>query len=88
MLDPRGLSVVDKQDFLSFLEKMARGAMSESPTAVSTVFSEAILKLMVLEDCLTETGKGIDMHKLGDKIRSGVIDVEIFNQLLKQDCLY
>lgn len=38
-LDPRGLAMVPKKDFKNFLEKMARGAMSETPTAVSEVFS-------------------------------------------------
>ena len=87
-LDPRGLAIVPKKEFQNFLEQLARGAMSESPTAVSEVFSQEMMRLMQLEDCMTENGQNIDMHNLRKKIKDGVIDVEIFNQLLKQDCLF
>lgn len=38
-LDPRGLSLVPVNEFQGFLERIARGSMSEQPTAVSEVFS-------------------------------------------------
>ncbi len=55
-LDPRGLAIVPKKEFKNFLEQLARGAMSDSPTAVSEVFSQEMMRLMELEECLTETG--------------------------------
>jgi hypothetical protein len=38
-LDPRSISMVPVAEFTDFLERLARGSMSEKPTAVSEVFS-------------------------------------------------
>ena len=70
------------------MERMARGSMSETPTAVSEVFSQSMMKLMTSEECLTDKGDYIDIKKLREKLETRVIDVEVFNQLLKQDCIY
>jgi len=39
-LDPRGLYLVPKSEFDNFIERLARGSMSDTPTPVSRVFSE------------------------------------------------
>ena len=45
-LDPRGLAQVKIDDFKDFMEKIARGAMSEEPTHVSKSFSEEMLTML------------------------------------------
>jgi hypothetical protein len=52
-LDPRSISMVPVSEFQDFLEKLARGSMSEQPTAVSEVFSQEMMTLMRLEGCIT-----------------------------------
>ena len=52
-LDPRGLSMVPKEEFKNFLEKIARGSMSDQPTAVSDVFSTEMMNLLRLENCIS-----------------------------------
>ena len=39
-LDPRGLSNVPLDDFKNFIERLARGSMSDTETPISRVFSE------------------------------------------------
>ena len=51
-LDPRGLAIVPFSDFKTFLERLARGSMSEKPTAVSETFSTGMMTLMELEGCV------------------------------------
>ena len=48
------------------------------------------MKLMKLENCMSEKNANlIDMSKLKHKIKvEKAIEVELFNQLLKQDCLF
>jgi len=60
-LDPRGLNCVPIKDITDFLERIARGSMDDSPTAISMVFSESMLKLFELEKCITDNCKYIDM---------------------------
>jgi hypothetical protein len=62
--------------------------MSDQPTAVSEVFSQEMMNLMELEQCISPNNKYIDMTCLRSKIKDGDISVDIFNQLLKQDCLF
>ena len=91
-LDPVGCAMVPVEEFQTFLERIARGSMSEEATAVSSVFSESMVTLMELEDCISDNrhnmDRCVDMAKLRAKIQSKVMDVELFNQLLKQDCLF
>ena len=51
-LDPIGLAIVPFSDFKTFLERLARGSMSEKPTAVSETFSTGMMTLMELEGCV------------------------------------
>jgi len=89
-LDPKGLSLVPIEDYKEFLERIARGSMSNQPTAVSETFSQEMMKLMKLENCISEKNSNfIDMTKLKYKIKvEKAIEIELFNQLLKQDCLF
>lgn len=91
-LDPVGCSMVPVEDFQTFMERIARGSMSDEPTAVSSVFSESMMALIELEDCISDNRHSsyscVDIPKLGRKLQTKVIDVELFNQLLKQDCLF
>ena len=68
-LDPKGLSLVPVEEFKEFLERIARGSMSNQPTAVSETFSQEMMKLMKLENCMSEKNANlIDMNKLKHKI--------------------
>lgn len=87
-LDPRGLTCVPIVDVTTFLERIARGSMDDEPTAISKVFSESMLKLFELENCVTENKKYIDMSQIKRKFQSKVLDVELFNQLVRPDCLF
>jgi hypothetical protein len=51
-LDPRGLALVPLDQFQCFLERIARGSMSDHPTAVSEVFSASMMELMRREGCV------------------------------------
>ena len=64
--------------------------MSEHPTAVSEVFSSEMMKLMRLEGCITgaKDKECINMIVLRQKVAEEEISIEVFNQLLKQDCLF
>ena len=62
--------------------------MSDQPTAVSTAFSSSMMKLMQAEGLFSASGTNIDIRKLAKALREKVIDVELFNQLLRQDCLF
>ena len=56
------------------------------------MFSASMVSLMEKEDCIIGTARGsdrcLDITKLRSKINEKVIDIELFNQLLKQDCLF
>jgi hypothetical protein len=80
-LDPRSIFLVPVCQFQDFLEKLARGSMSEEPTLVSEVFSKEMMTLLKLEGCLTGAqGKEcIDMTLLKNRVQEGEISIEIFN---------
>lgn len=86
-LDPRGLALVSFDEFQAFMERIARGSLSQEPTEVSKQFAHLIMKLMQLEDCYTskinisEGEKAdIDIMKLRQRIKvDKTIDVDIFN---------
>ena len=64
--------------------------MSEHPTAVSEVFSQEMMTLMRLEGCITgaKDKECINMIVVRSKVADEEISIELFNQLLKQDCLF
>ena len=43
---------------------------------------------MQAEGLFSASGTNIDIRKLAKALREKVIDVELFNQLLRQDCLF
>ena len=53
--------------------------MDDTPTAISLVFSESMLKLFELDKCITDNGKYIDMTSIRRRLNEGVFDVELFN---------
>jgi hypothetical protein len=48
-IDPKGLGTVHKDDFYNFMERIARGSMSQEPTEVSKEFTRLIMDLMRME---------------------------------------
>lgn len=70
-LDPRGLAMVPFADFEDFLERLARGSMSDKETPVSTVFSCKMMELLELEKCIKQTAdnRNVDIHKLRKKVK-------------------
>ena len=65
--------MVPVAEFQDFLEKLARGAMSEEPTAVSEVFSQEMMQLLSLEGCVVG-GPGkqcINMIILRQRVQEG-----------------
>ena len=88
-LDPRGLSFIPISQFKNFIERLARGSMSDTPTPVSRVFSDQLMEMLEVENCFSDNKEQVDMHKLRRKIeQENIISIEILNQLLKQDCEY
>jgi allantoicase len=71
-------------EFKDFIERLARGNLSNSPTQVSDSFAIQIMNMLNAEECIIENGAFVDIHILKQKIKTEKsIDIEIFNQLLK-----
>ena len=69
------------------MENLARGSMSEKPTAVSIYFSKEMMQMIKIEGCLTDNDKAIDIKVLRQRIQKDkTINIEVFNQLLSQNC--
>ena len=88
-LDVRGVAQVAVDDFVEFMENLARGSMSEEPTAVSINFSKEMMQMMQIEGCVDgkEDKQYIDIKVLRHKIKQEqTIDIDVFNQLLSQNC--
>lgn len=53
-LDPRGLSFIPVSQFKNFIERLARGSMSDTPTPVSRVFSDQLMEMLEVENCFSD----------------------------------
>jgi len=73
--------MVPVAEFTDFLERLARGSMSEKPTAVSEVFSQEMMTLMRLEGCITgaKDKECLNMIILRQKVADQEISIELFN---------
>ena len=96
-LDPQGLTIVPEPDLYEFIERLARGSLSEDPIEVSKNFAERILQIFDLEGCTLMTPdkatggevKAVDMQRVRKAfLEDQVLSIHMFNQLLKTDCMY
>lgn len=76
-LDPKGLSLVPLPEFEEFLERIARGSMSNKPTAVSATFSKEMKRLMELEGCIAGEQRGTQSGENGAEKRETVRHIDI-----------
>lgn len=85
-IDNRGTSTVHEDDFVEFIENLARGCMNADPTSVSINFAEQMLNMLKVEGCCNSNTKQINIGTLRQKIKvEKTIDIEVFNQLLRQN---
>lgn len=63
ILNPSGVNTVSKDDMIDFLERLARGSMTEQPSLISHTFALHMLDLFKIEDCLDELDR-VDMNML------------------------
>lgn len=87
-LNPNHQRTVAKEDFISTLEKLARGSFTERQTLVSGKYSLGFYKMLVDKHCVREENGDVIMDKMEKKILKAEIDIEYLNQTLKPDCEY
>jgi len=62
-LNPKGVNTLSKDEMMNFLERFARGSMTEQPSLISHTFALHMLDLFKMEDCLDELDR-VDMNLL------------------------
>ena len=89
ILDPRGLAIIQVEEFKQFIERLARGTISSKPTIVSETFSVDFVTMLKAEGCLADSDTKVNLNRLRERmVKQEAIDVELFNQLLRQDCVF
>ncbi|CDW85058.1 UNKNOWN [Stylonychia lemnae] len=88
ILDPNGIRHILRSRLLEFLEILARGTVTDEQTLVSREFAKNIVRVFEMEDCVSDNGNEILMEKVEDAFNTGIMDIEILNQVLRVDCLY
>ena len=79
MIDPNGYQVISKDDFISFMEKMVRGSLTEEPSLLSTIFSSDFYRMLEKKKCIKEETGDVLVNKLRRRMDAGEFDVEYFN---------
>ena len=51
ILDPQGVSRVNKKEFVRFLEMLAKGSITKEQTIISKQYSRNVVKLLEMEKC-------------------------------------
>jgi hypothetical protein len=51
VLNPKRHKEITKKELMEFVEKLARGSMTDCPTLISTRFSEGFYKMLVDKKC-------------------------------------
>ena len=83
ILDPYGYGRIQRQSYMDFFEKLARGKLTLISTIVSSSFAQQIVSFLEQKGCLNpETGELI-MKELARRFADKEIDIELFNQTLR-----
>ena len=81
----------------ALVDVMAMGLTNNESSVISKQFSLNVMRLLELEGCVTRnnerdeenhSGDMVSIARLENLMREGVIDPELFNQVVKQDCLF
>jgi hypothetical protein len=47
-----------------------------------------MIELFTLEGCIVDNGRRVDLQALRQKMEDGTFNVELFNQMIKNDCSF
>jgi hypothetical protein len=82
-LDPYGYGKIQKDFYIDFFEKLARGRLTMISTLVSSSFAQQLASFLEQKGCVNPDNKEILMSKLAKKLYDKEIDVEMFNKTLR-----
>ena len=84
ILNPTGGSFVTVTEMWDLFERFARGQSTNEPNIVTRTFADKLINLLKLEDCFTPESH-VCMTRLRQAIDNDTFDIELFNQMIKQD---
>lgn len=89
IINPSGSLTLTKDELQDLFERFARGNIQSQKILVSAHFSESMIKLLEKEGCENpEEPKEIVVAEIENRIKDGVIDIEVFNQMIKTECSF
>lgn len=69
--------------YIDFFEKLARGRLTMISTIVSSSFAQQIAGFLEQKGCINPDTKELIMKKLSQQLIEKEIDIELFNQTLR-----
>ena len=89
IINPSSSLTLTKDELLDLFERFARGNIQSQKILVSAHFSEKMIKLLEEEHCENpEDPREIVIAEIENRIKEGVIDIELFNQMIKTECSF
>ena len=89
ILNPSNMHSMPKVQLLDLFERFARGRIQSEPILVSAKFSENMVELLEKEGCENpEEPNCILMPNLVNCFENGTFDIELFNQMIKNECQF
>ena len=89
ILNPINNVSLPKDELEDLFEKFARGRIQSQKILVSVRFSQDMITLLVNEGCENpEDKREILLDAIKQKLEDEVIDIELFNQMIKTECSY
>lgn len=89
ILNPSSLLTIPKEELQDLLERFSRGRIQSQKILVSATFSEQMIKILEMEGCTDpENADEFLVSAILAKLDNGVFDIELFNQMIKNECSY
>ena len=96
IIDPNCVRDIPWHKMQALVDVMAMGLTNNESSVISKQFSLNVMRLLELEGCVARnerdeenrSGDMVSIARLESLMREGVIDPELFNQVVKQDCLF
>ena len=89
IINPGSLVSLPKEELMDLLERFSRGKIQSQKILVSATFSEQMIKILEMEGCTDpEHTDDILISSILEKLEDGTYDIELFNQMIKNECNY
>ena len=89
IINPSSVVSMPKEELQDLLERFSRGKIQSQKILVSATFSEQMIAILEYEGCTNpEVPEDILISSVLARLEDGTFDIELFNQMIKNECNY